>query len=375
MLLNLLEQLYAGEELTNDRALLRQTARDYMEALQEGYNGRLTDVDWNSPDFDTIQHLTENVYQFAAAKNYHELKDLTAAIADGDRLRSFSEFEEEARRIVGKYNGAWLRTEYNQAVAAAQSGARWNEFARHKQAMPYLQYQCVMDENTRADHAALNGIIKRIDDEFWDRYMPPNGWGCRCEAIQLPGSGYEETKDENIHPPFVPEMFQVNFGKQGIAFPVSHAYFRNMPRNVWRGLEPQVRMEVLRYYQDLALASMPSTGNDLVEFSNLQTGKLKRSSKIRERLVNPRHARTVEETKAAQYIWNNPDKLEFERISTFGEGKDISNAHDINNLNGKTRRKVEEYLQYKFEYKGVEYHIKLERIEDGLEQFYSLTKP
>lgn len=246
VLLHLLEQLYAGEDLTSYRTLLRATARDYVEALQEGHSGLLTDVDWNSPDFDTLQHLTENVYQFAAAKNYHELKDLSEAVRDGDRVRSFSEFQEEARKIVGKYNGAWLRTEYNQAVAAAQSGARWNEFARNKQTMPYLQYQCVMDENTRADHAALHGIIKRIDDPFWDRYMPPNGWGCRCEAVQLPGSSYTETADKDIHAPAVPDMFQINFGKQGIAFPEGHAYFRRLPKDFARQAKDMAREEVRR---------------------------------------------------------------------------------------------------------------------------------
>ena len=76
--------------------------------------------------------------------------------------------------------------------------------------------------------------------------MPPNGWGCRCEAVQLPGSSYEETKDENIHPPFVPEMFQVNFGKQGIAFPEGHAYFRRLPKDFARQAKDMAREEVRR---------------------------------------------------------------------------------------------------------------------------------
>ncbi len=371
----LLQRLYNGEQLTADRRLLRATARDYTEALQRGYGGKLTDIDWNSPDFDTLEKLTQNVYQFAAAKNYHELRDLTDAIRDGDKIRSFDEFREQALPIIGKYNRNWLRTEYNQAIAAAQSGARWNEFARNKQTMPYLQYQAVMDENTRADHAALHGIIKRIDDTFWDKYMPPNGWGCRCEAIQLPGSNYTETPDDKIFPPAVPKMFQINFGKQGIAFPVSHAYFKNMPRNVWRGLEPQVRSEVLIYYKGQARQSMPSFGADLTEHSNLQTGKLKRNGNAKTTVLDGKHARTVEEVKAVQYAWNNPNKLEFERVSPMGEHKDLTNEEHIHNLEKKARRRVEEYLQYKFEYKGVEYHIKLEKISDGFEQFYSLTKP
>lgn len=242
----LLQRLYNGEQLTSDRRLLRATAQDYTEALQHGYGGKLTDIDWNSPDFDTLEKLTQNVYQFAAAKNYHELRDLTDAIRDGDKIRSFEEFREQALPIIGKYNQNWLRTEYNQAIAAAQSGARWNDFLRGKKDMPYLQYQCVMDGNTRPEHAALNGVIKRMDDGFWDKYMPPNGWGCRCEAIQLPGSSYTETADSEIILPAVPEMFQINFGKQGIAFPQGHPYYRRLPKDFKRQAKDMARAEVRR---------------------------------------------------------------------------------------------------------------------------------
>lgn len=242
----LLERLFNGEKLTSNERLLRATARDYTEALQRGYGSMLTEIDWNTPDFETLEKLTQNVYQFAAAKNYHELRDLTDAIRDGDKIRSFEEFQEAAQPIIGKYNQKWLRTEYNQAVAAAQSGARWNDFQRGKKDMPYLQYQCVMDGNTRPEHARLHGVIKRMDDGFWDEYMPPNGWGCRCEAIQLPGSSYEETADSAIEYPPVPEMFKVNFGKQGVAFPEGHVYYRRLPKDFKRQAKDMARAEVRR---------------------------------------------------------------------------------------------------------------------------------
>lgn len=375
LLKKLAQRIAGGERITADRRLLRETAAEYIAALEHGYGKTLTGVAWDSPDFETLQRLTENVYHFSAAKNWHELHDLTAAMRDGDRLRSFEQFEEEAQRIIGKYNSQWLRTEYNQAVAAAQAGARWNDFSRNADAMPYLRYQCIMDGNTRPEHAALDGVIKRIDDTFWDEYMPPNGWGCRCEAVQLPGSDYHETPDDKIHPPFVPDMFRVNFGKKGVAFPAGHAYFKKMPREEWRKVESKTKNEVLDYYRGRAKRIMPSYGADLTEHSNLQTGKLKRNANARDRLLEAKHSRTAEEINAAQYAWNNPDKLVFERISPMGEHKDLTNEEHVRNLANKTRRRVEEYLQYKFEYKGEEYHIKLEKISDGFEQFYSLTKP
>ena len=56
-------------------------------------------------------------------------------------------------------------------------------YGKHADKNSFLQYQAVMDGNIRAEHAALHGVIKCYDDEFLDEYYPPNGWGCRCEAI------------------------------------------------------------------------------------------------------------------------------------------------------------------------------------------------
>lgn len=226
--------------------LLRATASQLIGAVKKGYGMGINDVAYNSPDWETLAKITENVYSFSAAKNYHELRDMTDALRDGDRIRSFEEFRKAVEEIDAKYNGNWLRTEYNQAIAASQCGARWNEFKRNAKAMPMLQYQAVMDSNTREDHARLNGVKKRVDDPFWDIYMPPNGWGCRCEVIQLPSSAAKETPSEKIIPPQVPKMFQINFGKRGIAFPAGHAYFKRLPKEYEYKLKETTREEVRR---------------------------------------------------------------------------------------------------------------------------------
>lgn len=363
------KRIYEGEDLIADRKLLQSSAQDLMSGVHKGLGKR--EVDWDNPDADMIQHLTENVYQFAAAKNYHELRDLTDAVHDDDKVRTFEEYEKEVGGIVGKYNRDWLRTEYNQAIAASQSAARWYDFKRHENDMPYLQYQCVMDGNTRPEHAALDGIIKRIDDPFWDKYMPPNGWGCRCEAIQLPGSHYQETPNDQIHPSGVPDMFQTNFGKKGLIFPPAHAYYRGIPKDVWDGLKRDVKASVLKYYSDAAEAVMPIS-EKLANHGNLQSGKLLQKKKSLHRLLN--HSRSIEEIKAARYIWEHPEELHFERVSPLGEGKDLTNPVELANIEKKRNRGVTEYLQYSFSYGKHSYQIKLERHKKGFEQFYSYTE-
>lgn len=238
--------IFDNKNITYDRELMMATASQLLDAVKEGYGMDIIDVEYNSPDWETLGKITENVYSFSAAKNYHELRDMTDALRNGDRIRSFEEFRQAVEDIDAKYNGNWLRTEYNQAIAASQCGARWNEFKRNAKAMPMLQYQAVMDSNTREDHAKLNGVRKRVDDPFWDIYMPPNGWGCRCEVIQLPSSAAKETPSEKIIPPAVPKMFQINFGKRGIVFPQGHAYFKRLPKEYEYKLKESSRAEVRR---------------------------------------------------------------------------------------------------------------------------------
>ena len=223
---NLAKRIFNGERITYDPELLASTATTLLTAMTTGYGKSLSDVDYDTPDFNTLRKLTENVFQFSASKDFHILQDMTLALKDTDgKLRSFSDFQKEVDKMNLQYNGNWLRTEYNHAVAASQCAARWTEQVSRSQSMPYLQYQAVMDANTRPEHAALNGVIKRIDSDFWDKYYPPNGWGCRCEVIQLPGKNHKETPDMDLKHCKVAPMFQVNVGKKGVIFPKGHPYF------------------------------------------------------------------------------------------------------------------------------------------------------
>ena len=204
---------------------MRETAQTYIKAIKQGYGKGLADVEWNSPDFKTLEKLVENVFKFSASKNYNTLRDMSLLLKDGDGIRSFDDFRKEVDKLNIKYNHNWLRTEYNQAVASSQCAARWTDYGKRAESNPYLQYQAVMDANTRAEHAALHGVIKRYDDDFWDEYYPPNGWGCRCEVIQLPGKNYKETPKEDMKFCKVDDAFKVNVGKTGKIFSEKHPYF------------------------------------------------------------------------------------------------------------------------------------------------------
>lgn len=50
---------------------------------------------------------------------------------------------------------------------------------------PYWQYRTVGDSNVRPSHAALDKLVFRADDPFWDAHYPPWEFGCRCTVIAL----------------------------------------------------------------------------------------------------------------------------------------------------------------------------------------------
>jgi len=186
-------------------------------------------VDWTTPDAEMLTRLTRDVWSFSAAKDYQQMRDLTLALKDENgKLREFEAFKTEAQKICEKYNETWLRTEYDMSVASSQSASRWVQFTKDAKDIPFLEYQTVGDDAVRASHAVLDGIVRNISDSFWSIHYPPNGWGCRCEAIQAPGA-HGNKKDMPSDSP-VPEMFRTNLAQTGLIYPKNHPYYVGIPK-------------------------------------------------------------------------------------------------------------------------------------------------
>jgi uncharacterized protein with gpF-like domain len=93
-------------------------------------------------------------------------------------------------------------------------------------------YNAVVDENSRDEHAELNGVIKPVDDGFWDINMPPNGYNCRCSVDQLSRTQADRkggTTDLRTYPmkqinDNMNDLFKHNPGKTGEVFKSTHPY-------------------------------------------------------------------------------------------------------------------------------------------------------
>lgn len=215
-----------------DKQLTLFFASEFWKAVEEGYGVQLEDADFNSPDYNMLKHLQENVYQFSAAKNYAQLKAISQSLLDENgKLRTFEQFRQAAAEINNEFINQWLKAEYNFAKTAAQMASRWQQIEEDKAVLPLLKYTTAGDERVRREHQELEDVTLPVDDPFWSEYYPPNGWNCRCDVQQLT-SGRITDKSKITLPEKMPAMFRFNSGKDRIAFPPGHPYYDGLPENV-----------------------------------------------------------------------------------------------------------------------------------------------
>jgi len=259
-----------------DPKLTSLVAEKLRDAVIEGFGKDLPAIDYETPDFAKLANLERNVYQFSAAKDFQQLKSMTLALMDGDRIRTFTEFRNEALKISDVYVGPWLRTEYDTAIASAQMAAKWQRFYADKKTLPLLQYRTVGDERVRPSHEELDNVIRNIDDPFWDMYFPPNGWNCRCDVIQVV-HGTETPYKDIVMPDDVPRMFQTNMAKQGVIFPDKSPYYIGLPDEIRKQGERLLTKRILNWGRKFlvgqkaeasAIGEVHFSGNALKEILN-----------------------------------------------------------------------------------------------------------
>lgn len=205
------------------RALTHETYRVLSSAIG---------VKQEVPD-DLRRLLEESTFVFSGFKTYHELREVSALIqAEDGGFKSWDIFSQEVLAIDNRYNRNYLQAEYNFAVQSAQMATKWKDF--EKDGDEYLlQYRTAGDDKVRAEHAVLHNTTLPINDPFWDEYLPPLDWGCRCTTVQVlrekyPVSDSAEAIAAGERATDTPkkEIFRFNPGKTGNLFPPKHPYFK-----------------------------------------------------------------------------------------------------------------------------------------------------
>lgn len=181
-----------------------------------------------------LNSLKNDVYLFSGLRTHAELLEASRMLLTEDgRVKPFSTFSQDIAKIKENYNQTYLEAEYQFAVTSAQMAGHWAELSPDY----YLQYRTAFDERVRDTHRVLHDITLPIDDAFWLSYYPPNGWGCRCDAVEVIKEKYDVSnsadaiaKGEMATSQISKdgknrlEIFRFNPGAQKVIFPPEHPY-------------------------------------------------------------------------------------------------------------------------------------------------------
>ena len=166
--------------------LFSDTFNGLQKGLFRGFGGTLADFPEKSADFKILTRLNENINSLSAAKTFQFVKDSDNLILDAaGNLRPFTDFRTDVKKIYDIQYENWLKTEFETTLAGAQSAVQWQDIQRDKKTLPLLQYRTAGDNRVRPLHSAWDGIVKPVDDPFWDTHNPPTDFNCRCIVIQL----------------------------------------------------------------------------------------------------------------------------------------------------------------------------------------------
>lgn len=183
------------------------------------------------------RYIERDAFIFSGLKAHKQLSQALSLLKDDKgAIRPYHQFEQEIVKLNNSYNKLYLEAEYEFAVHSAQSAARWDGLSNDTDRY-WLQYRTAQDERVREDHAALAGTTLPKDDPFWDSYYPPNGWRCRCVAVEVLArdnklsdskkaieKGEVSTTQIGKNGKNKLAMFRFNPGKQQKLFPPKNSY-------------------------------------------------------------------------------------------------------------------------------------------------------
>lgn len=93
---------------------------------------------------------------------------------------TFRDFQDLVSNDGIDLSEAQLDNVFRTNIQNAYAHGKWIHQQENKAKRPYLEYFAINDKRARPSHLALNSVIRHIDDPFWQKWYPPNGYRCRC---------------------------------------------------------------------------------------------------------------------------------------------------------------------------------------------------
>jgi hypothetical protein len=204
------------------------TPLSFFGALDHAIEESFGVVKYGEPNFELVEQLRGSAALFSAHKTEKQANDLVALLTkENGHVRSWKEFQEQAKPIVKAYNQTWLEAEYNTAVSASRSAENWQKYVENADLYPNLEYLPSRAANPDEVHRRFYGIRKPITDPFWLRFYPPSRWGCLCGVEPTDEDPTEGTPEGAEAAPGLDN----NPGITGKLFSESHPYFQGLTGN------------------------------------------------------------------------------------------------------------------------------------------------
>ncbi|MFA7448801.1 MAG: phage minor head protein [Weeksellaceae bacterium] len=209
--------------------------KPYQKLIDETYKVFNSTLKNNDIPDKMLTALQSDAFLFGGLKAHAQLLELSTLLYEDGKIKPFYKFEQDYKKVNTDYNQNYLEAEYQFAVNSSQMAANWSNL--DDTGRYFLQYRTANDDRVREAHAALQDITLPKDDPFWVSYYPPNGWRCRCQAVEVRKSKYEESDSDRAVELGKSatsqigkdgknrlEMFRFNPGKEEKLFPPKHPY-------------------------------------------------------------------------------------------------------------------------------------------------------
>ena len=163
--------------------------KPYKKLIEETNKVLSSAITDNDIPPEMLAKLQNDTFVFSGLRAHAQLLEASSFLMEDGKIRGFDAFANDFNKVNVNYNENYLEAEYQFAVSSSQSAANWA--ALDPNGRYNLQYRTANDDRVRADHAALQNITLPVDDNFWLTYYPPNGWRCRCLAVEVLKNKFE----------------------------------------------------------------------------------------------------------------------------------------------------------------------------------------
>ena len=267
----LIEEIYNQHKASADssKPLFSETYSRLRDGVDEGSSRKWVETEYRSTSWEMQKNLRYNVGVFSAFKNHAQVDEMVSALRDEKgALRSYNDFKKTATGIEKDYNENWLKAEYNAAVRSARTATDWVSATTNQKLYPNIEYLPSRSAHRRVEHEQYYGIIRPVDDPFWNTHLPPVGWGCKCGWRTTRSTSTEVP--ENLPP--VPKAFAHNPGKSQQVFSPDHPFMKDrksqakeIEKEARSGIRSTETKAVLEYAKSSGLTSRSYTVDGIDE--------------------------------------------------------------------------------------------------------------